>query len=217
MNKIFNMNGKLFQALSIIADLAIVNIIWLICSIPLVTLGASTAALYYSVSLIVKNEDTQLVKSFFYGFKTYWKKASLFFLITIAIIAVLVADIHILSNWFDGIPFLILQYVIYLVFLIFLCIALYFGPVLVQFHLDFKTTIKNSFLLSISHLPVTIVIAIVLIAPIVYCLNDLNVLINFLPFFISFGGSGFTYLSCLLLKQPFTPYLKDEINENNEE
>lgn len=217
MNKLFSMDGKLYQALSIIADLVILNLLWLFCSIPIVTLGASTSALYHCVSLMVKEEDTQLVKEFFHGFRTYWKNSTLFWAITVIVFGVFLADIRILPLLFEGVFLSIFTYIIFFIVLLFFSTFLYFGPVLVQFNLNFKLTVKNAFLLSISHLPITIVIATILIAPIIYCFNDLNIFINCLPFIIAIGGSAFTYLSCLLLKQPFAPHLPKETDNEKED
>lgn len=215
MNKFFSMDGKLYQVLSILADLVILNLLWIFCSIPIVTLGASTSALYHCSSLIVAGEDTKLTREFFYSFKLHWKNGTIFFIISILIFTIFVLDLRFIPNIFEGLFLSIFTYSTFFIVLLFFATFLYFGPVLVQFHLDFKKTVKNAFLLSLSHLPITIVIATILIAPIILCLNDLNIFINFLPFIIAIGGSAFAYLSCLLLKNPFAPHLLKEANPDN--
>ena len=57
MKHIFSLDGKLFLFLNRLADLLLLNILWLITSIPLLTIGASTTALYYVTLKCVRNEE----------------------------------------------------------------------------------------------------------------------------------------------------------------
>lgn len=44
----FNYEGRLFRALSFFADMILLQLIWVVFSLPLVTIGASTTAAYYA-------------------------------------------------------------------------------------------------------------------------------------------------------------------------
>ena len=46
--KIFNMDSPFFRCMSLIGDMMLLNLMWILCSIPLVTIGASTTALLYT-------------------------------------------------------------------------------------------------------------------------------------------------------------------------
>ena len=63
MNRLFSLDGKLFHILSRIADLILLNVLWLLSSLPIITIGASTTALYYVMLKIVKNEDSSFIHS----------------------------------------------------------------------------------------------------------------------------------------------------------
>lgn len=52
-----------------ILNLFLLNLLWLICSLPLVTVGASTCAAFYVSLKIANNEEVQIVKMFFKAFK----------------------------------------------------------------------------------------------------------------------------------------------------
>ena len=52
-----------------VADLCILNIICLVCCIPIVTAGASITAMYYVTLKMVRNEEAYIVRSFFKSFK----------------------------------------------------------------------------------------------------------------------------------------------------
>ena len=69
------MDNKFFTFMGRVADLCILNIICLICCIPIVTAGASITAMYYVTLKMVRNEEAYIVRSFFKSFKENIKQA----------------------------------------------------------------------------------------------------------------------------------------------
>lgn len=53
----FGIDSKLYEFLSKIADLIIVNLLFIICSLPIVTIGASTTALYGVTKKMASNSE----------------------------------------------------------------------------------------------------------------------------------------------------------------
>ena len=53
MGEIFGLDGGIMKFLSKVSDICIISILWLICCLPIVTIGASTTAAYYTM---VKDE-----------------------------------------------------------------------------------------------------------------------------------------------------------------
>ena len=69
MDRFFSMDNKFFTFMGKVADLFILNILCLICCIPIVTAGASITAMFYVTMKMVKNEESYIIKSFFKSFK----------------------------------------------------------------------------------------------------------------------------------------------------
>ena len=69
MNSFFNYEGPFFNVLNRLSDLVILNVLWFICCLPIVTIGASTTALYYVTIKIVNDEDAYVAKNFFKSFR----------------------------------------------------------------------------------------------------------------------------------------------------
>ena len=65
MDKLFNMDNKFFTVMGHVADLMILNIVFLICCLPVVTIGASLTALHYVTLKMARNEESYIVRSFF--------------------------------------------------------------------------------------------------------------------------------------------------------
>lgn len=60
------------------------NLLWLICCIPIVTIGASTTALYYTSLKIVRGEDHALGHMFFRSFRENFRQSTVLWLILLA-------------------------------------------------------------------------------------------------------------------------------------
>ena len=69
--KLFDADGPLMQGLNKVADLMILNIIALLCCVPIITIGASITALYYMALKIVRGEEVYIFKGFMKSFKHY--------------------------------------------------------------------------------------------------------------------------------------------------
>ena len=98
MGRFFNMDNKFFTFMGRIADLCILNIICLVCCIPIVTAGASITAMYYVTLKMVRNEEAYIVRSFFKSFKDNFKQATVINLIMIAVGVVLYLDLNVAKN-----------------------------------------------------------------------------------------------------------------------
>ena len=88
MDSFFNPEGSVMRALSRVADLAILNVLWLVCSIPVVTMGASTTA-FYSISMkMVRDEESYIIRGFFKAFKENFKQSLIVWLIFLLVTSV---------------------------------------------------------------------------------------------------------------------------------
>ena len=66
---IFNPENSFWQALDHLADLLILSLLWLVCSLPLVTVGASTAALYDAMARCVRGGEPMPWRRFWQTFR----------------------------------------------------------------------------------------------------------------------------------------------------
>ena len=72
----FNITDNVIvRALNKICDMVCLNVLWLICCIPVFTIGASTTALYTVMLKMVKNEEGYIFRGFFKAFKEISNRA----------------------------------------------------------------------------------------------------------------------------------------------
>ena len=69
MDRLFNMDNKFFTVMGRVADLIMLNVVFLICCLPIVTIGASLTALHYVTLKMTRNEESYIIRSFFKSFK----------------------------------------------------------------------------------------------------------------------------------------------------
>ena len=70
MDRLFNMDNKFFTVMGRVADLIMLNVVFLICCLPIVTIGASLTALHYVTLKMTRNEESYIIRSFFKSFKS---------------------------------------------------------------------------------------------------------------------------------------------------
>lgn len=67
--KLFDLDGPVYRIGTEIADLLILTLYWILCSLPIVTIGASTTAVFYVYGKKVRGEDAYVTKDFFKSFR----------------------------------------------------------------------------------------------------------------------------------------------------
>ncbi len=192
MIQMFSPDSPVISFLGKVADLIIINLLVIICSLPIITIGASWTAMYYVTVKMVKNEESYVTKDFFKSFKQNFRQATVIWLINLIVLSVLGADVLIIRGGYMNFPkALIVVMGVFAVFVIAVMIFVY--PVLSHFDNTIRNTIKNSFLLSIGNFPYTVMFALVLALPIVLALMT-EVGMRILPVYLLVGITGPAYI-----------------------
>ncbi len=159
---IFTQESKFSQIMMRLAWGCYLNLLWLVCSLPIVTIGAATTALYYVTLKIAENEEGDITQQFFRSFKANFKQATVLWLILLAVGIVLGTDIYVLrhlSAATTGVVAVLLTLCLALV--IVACVAYaavlcYVFPLLARVDNTNVAMLKNSLLISIRYLSCTI-------------------------------------------------------------
>lgn len=157
MGSFFNMDSPVMRFLSRLCDLMILNILCLICCIPIVTIGASITALYSVTLKMVKGEDSYIAKGFFKGFRQNFKISTIIWLILLVIGALLAFDFR-ATNMLPAAFQNVFRVLVGAFITFYILLFSYIFPYIARFENGIKDTIKNSVLISILNLPRTILI-----------------------------------------------------------
>lgn len=162
--KFFNLDSPLMKFLGRMADLMWLNLLTVICCIPIVTAGASITAMHYVCLKMVRDEEGYITKDFFKSFKANFKQATLIWLMLVAVILIIFFDYKCIPSMQSGKKFLFGVVTASSVFVV--ITALYVFPILSHFVNTVKGTIKNAFFMSILALPKTALMIVITVSPI---------------------------------------------------
>ena len=189
------MNNPFMQALSVAADLLVLNALTLVCSLPVVTAGASFAALHDITGQVVRGEESYLVKPFFLSFKTNWKKSTILGLAILLAAALLYFDYLVAAAMAP-----ILRIPIVAICFIILAVAMYAFSLMARYENSLKATLKNAVSLAIGYFPRTL--AMVLFATALWLLAIRYYQFG-VPILLMFGFSLPCYVNALLIRGIF--------------
>ena len=207
---LFSLDSPLMQFLSKVADLLLLNMLALLCCIPIVTIGASLTALNYMALKIARNEECYIARGFFKSFKENFKQATLIWLLLLLVIVVLAADFWIMGS--SGAEFsVVIRTIITAAAVMVLFTSMYVFPMLARFDNTIPRTIKNAFLASIMQLPKTVLMVIFYMLPLVVLLFFYQIA----PLAFFFALSVPAFLSAKLYSKLFKK-LEDQIQAVDE-
>ena len=216
MKNIFSPDSFLMRALTLFYDIMCLNALFLICSIPIFTAGASATALYSLIFKRIRGEEFKIGKTFFAEFKANFKQATLFWVPYILIIAFLIADVYISHNFLEK-PFSYLQYPASIMIFVIVFTTILVFPQMALFKSKTKQIIKNSILLSIVNFP--IVFMVLALHFLIFLIADLSakctVVVGSLLVF--FGFAGLAYFFSLFYRKIFLKALGDKAENEDEE
>jgi len=197
--KLFNLDSPFMQGLGKLADLMILNIITLICCLPVVTIGASITALYYMALKIVRNEEVYIIKGFLKAFRQNLKQSTIVWLIQIVVMIILAMDAYLIFWNPDMKMPMAFQIVMMVGAILIIALFMFIYPVMSKFENSLKQTFKNAFLMSIMQMPKIFLMAVFWLTPLAIAIFA----IQFLPLSVLFGFSLPAYGSALLYNKFF--------------
>lgn len=155
MSKLFRMDSPLMRFLTKIADLMVLNILFCVTSIPLITIGASWTALYSVTLKMVRDEEGSVSRSYFQSFRQNFRQATLLWLGVLVVLALLVLDIRVLNGMAGGTAPGLLRVGVEILALLGIMVLQYLFPSLARFEASLADTLKNACMMALAHLPKT--------------------------------------------------------------
>ena len=205
MGKIFDLDSPFMNALNKLADLIYLNLLTLICCIPIITIGASMTALNYVVLKIVRNEEGYITKAYFKSFKENFRQATIIWLILLLVFALFGLDF--LAFRYSGIAFpQWMRVALLAVAIVVLFATVYLFPVLSRFDNTIVRTYKNSLFMGILTFPKTVVMMVCWVLPVIIAVFIPRIL----PVNFALGISGPVFLNALLYNGTFKRFEPEE-------
>ena len=195
MRKIFDMDNPVMRALSAAADLIVLNFLALLCSLPLVTLGASWAALSEVSLRLLRAEEGRLTRDFFRAFRANLKRG-----IPLGLLFLLAAGLL----YFDYLAALTyappLRVGIVALAILVLGVAFYAFALLGHFDNTLGGTLKNAAVLAVGYFPRTAGTLVFAVSMWMLCLKFWRLL---LPVLVLLGLALPVYIAAIFFNDIF--------------
>ena len=158
--KIFSIDNPVFNFISRVGDMFMLSFVWLIASLPIFTIGASTTAAYDCAFKIIRARDTSVFRDFIRAFKSNFKQSTIIFLILLPIGALIGVDMYYWAQLEGDFAFVMNALSIGIAAL-YLSLVLYVFPVQAMFENPIKKTIQTAFLMAMQNWPTTLLLLLV--------------------------------------------------------
>ena len=160
MNRIFDPENPFWMFMSKIADVLCISLLWLLFSIPVVTIGASTTALFQFTLKQSANEEGYVWHTFFNAFKKNFKQATIIWIPALLLGILLIVEAYVCLA--VGTPFSnMLFFAFMLLGIIYILILMWVFPIIALFEVSTKKAVGNAFVMAVGNLHVSITIAVI--------------------------------------------------------
>ena len=191
-------NNVIIRVSSRISQLVLINLLTLLCCLPIITIGAALTSMHDVLQTIVRGEEGYITRRYFSSFRKNMKQATLLWVPFLLIFSGCIADIIIIY----AAPGLIPNYIMIpagVAGLFALFVFQWVFPLQARFKGSFGVVIKMSFLLAVARFPRTIVMAAVCVLPVLAGRSLLT-----LPLALLFGISLPGFVGAKIYKPVFT-------------
>lgn len=216
LDGIFNEDNPFFKLVNRIADMIVLNVIFIISCIPIITIGPALTALYYVAINAWGREDGYVFRMYKKSFTENFKQSVAMWLLLLVAGIILSVDVwYWVSQWkltANEIykPLIVISVILLVLYAL---MFTYVWPLQAKFTNKISGTIKNAFAMVMTHVPETIGIWMIfaVVAFTVYMVNFARVCV------VMIGFSLVAYLQALIYRHVFKPYLAEGEHRTPEE
>lgn len=171
MNNWLNPDNKFFTFMGKAFDMVVLNTIWLIMCIPIITIVPATTAMYYAVVKVIRRERSYAIKEFFRSFKRNFKQGAVFSILAVFLIFVMYIDFRYaweLTKAGDSSGSTYMG-VFIIIALLFSSMFSYICPLLSRFEMKISGLLKTSFIMATRHFLTTLALLVLLVGVLLGC------------------------------------------------
>lgn len=207
METLFSADSALMRGLGKLADIMLLNLVFIATSLPVVTLGASLTALNFTAMRIGTGECVSVTADYFRSFRQNFRQATILALILLLIAAVLAAwYIVVTSGTFGGLGEIVMLGIWYVLAYSFATTSVFVFPYLAHFTGTSRETLRNARLMSWKH-PLTALGALAIAALVTTVTVFYPQATGYGLFWLMIGFAGIAVVNGVLFTRVFSRYV----------
>lgn len=205
----FSVDGPLWRFFNLVYNLVVLHVLWIVYSLPLVTIGASTTALYYSCMKMIRTKEGYVHKNFHHAFKENFRQSTIIWLVMTAVLFLFLTDFRYgmyLGNAAGKV--MLAACSVFLIPTVFTCI--YIFPVQAKFENRIWDNLKNALLLSLRHFFCSLLLCFILATFVMLTFA----FVPFIMLMLCCGVGLYAYVTSNLFIFIFRKYVPNEMEED---
>lgn len=208
MGKLFSPDSKFMLAMGRLADLILLNVCFLVCCLPVVTIGAAQTALYAVLFRLGTGlEPAGTVRAYFRAFRENFKQSTVLWLIVALCGGTAAVNTYVFYLMPGRIRWAFVVFALLGVLVVLL--SGYAFPLASQFSNGPFSTLKNALVLSLGYLPRSVIIAALNVLPWVLLLTNVMTFFYAGLIWVGLYFAAAAYFNTMLLRRVFAPYLDE--------
>ena len=203
MHNLFHYENPFIQFLVRVGDLMILNALFILCSLPVVTLGASLTAMHRVTQNMLFEQEEPIIKSFFRAFRQNFKQSTLAWLVELVVIVSLVCDVLLVMAYFNGGLAKAMYILVAVLAILVVGVFSYLMPLIARYENGMRQQVNNAVVLAIIKLPKTVLLTLLNLLPVILLLISVPVFVQTLIFWVIIGFAFVSFLTSSILKPVF--------------
>ncbi len=200
----FSPQSPFFRGIGKIFEVIFVGILWFVTSFPIITIGASTTALYYVCTKVIRQSTGYIWREYFGCFTKNFRQATIPWIVQLGMIIILSFNIR-LCQVTDKFWLKSLEISMWILLIILVCFVVYYFALLSHFHNTIGNLLKFAVFIPILNLPSTLI-------QILICFG-VGIVFFLLPQLIILAPGVFGLVLSAKLEKIFEKYEKRTKNE----
>lgn len=149
---ILNLDNSFFSFMKKIGWVFLLNLLFLVTSIPIVTIGASTTAMYTVINKLIEEREFQFFKDYFRAFRENFVLSTCMWLLVAVVLLIVWLDVTYVFAYMTGIIGIFMKVGTVLLAVIFCMLANAIFPVIAKFDITLKEIIPTVIGMSVQHI-----------------------------------------------------------------
>ncbi|MEH2945572.1 DUF624 domain-containing protein [Sporofaciens sp. JLR.KK001] len=201
----FVIDSPVMRFLGRIGDIIILNLIFVVTALPVVTVGMALSALYTVAMKLARGEDPSVLREYIRAFWRNRKPATICWLIMAAAGALIFLDFR-LAGAFGGTLYTVVRLLLAMIFGVWMLTFLYLFPYIARFENTVFHSVKNALFLSAAHLPSTVMMLVISIGLAVITLFTSRTFVIGTIWWFFAGFAAAAYTQSFLFSRIFSKY-----------
>ena len=210
--KKFGIDNPFFGFMGRVGDILILNILFVVTCIPVVTIGTSLCAMYQVALRMARKESNYVAKEYFRAWKAEWRQSTVIWLILLAAGCLLVFDVIVGRDMWN-----LLNAAVGALLFVWGMLFTYVFAVQARFANTVRNTVKNAMYMAVRHFPFTVLMLALNVIPVLCILLGTAAMAMATPIYIAAGFALTARINAVFLNRIFKKYIPEEERPEKEE